>query len=706
MCLRKTYGGVILSRNITIINNEIYTKAIEKLKVVCGENAQFREGQYEAIEATLTHKRTLVVQRTGWGKSMVYFIASKLTKGVTVIISPLLVLMDNQKEAAEKLGLKCIIFNSKVKREERADVLNEIKSGNCDVLFTTPETLYSEDMQTMLPNLEIGLFVIDECHCISDWGHDFRLNYGKLNRVIRMLPENVPVLGTTATANDRVVVDLKQQFGENVFVSRGPLTRDSLHIEILKLESKAERYAWIKNNLMSLPGSGIIYCLTIKDCDNLADFLKSNGMSVRPYHSALSDEENTLSEKLFINNEVKALVATIKLGMGYDKEDIGFIIHFQRPSSMVAYYQQIGRAGRKTGSEAYCYMMTGEEDNNINEHFIKYAFPTEAQERAIVDALDSHGLMSLNEIMRYSNISSKALNKSIMFLLNQNIIYYDSAIRKYGRSVTPYAYQGAYYDEVKKVKYEDLDQMNKYVNETGCLSKYIVNKLNDDTAVNCGKCYNCMGHGILDAVVAPEMKEIAAIQEYIGSIYIDIEARVRWPEADNPFDRNTIIQQPNERGLALSKYNDSGYGEMVAYDKYHAITFRDELVDKAASVLRDKIVGQGYVTITNIPSTRNAKVKDFATRLADRLGLEYRELLAVTGNGGQQKEMQNSVYQYRNARDKIIMADAVNVSGGIILVDDMVDSRWTLTVAGTLLRKAGADKVFPFCLADSSTKED
>ena len=264
------------------MNQEIYERANQILKSVYGPDASFRQGQYEAIEATLTNKRTIVVQKTGWGKSLVYFISAKMVSGITIIISPLLVLMDNQRILAEQLGLSCAILNSYVVKDDRTKMLDGIRRGDYDVIFTTPETLYSVDFQPLIPNLNIGLFVIDECHCISDWGHDFRLNYGKLNRIIAAFPESVSVLGTTATANDRVLADLKKQFGDNVYISKGPLTREGLHIEILKLETKAERYAWLKDNLNKIPGSGIIYCITKNDCLNLSDFLNRNGISARP----------------------------------------------------------------------------------------------------------------------------------------------------------------------------------------------------------------------------------------------------------------------------------------------------------------------------------------------------------------------------------------------------------------------------------------
>lgn len=263
-------------------NPDIYAKSTEIIKAIYGPNASFRDGQYEAIEATMTHNRTLVVQRTGWGKSLVYFVCTKLIReqkrGVTMVVSPLLVLMENQIDAAQKMGLQCDVLNSTVK-DRREDILASLEQDELDLILVTPETLFSDDVQKRLKNIRIGLFVIDEAHCISDWGHDFRLEYGKLKTIIQQLPPNVPILATTATANDRVVTDLRSQLGNNVFVSRGPLTRESLYIQVLNKPDRIERYAWILENILKLDGSGIIYCLTQRDCDYLADFLIKNGIS-------------------------------------------------------------------------------------------------------------------------------------------------------------------------------------------------------------------------------------------------------------------------------------------------------------------------------------------------------------------------------------------------------------------------------------------
>lgn len=434
---------------------EIHQRATGILKAFYGENAVFRDGQYEAIEATMTRKRTLVVQRTGWGKSLVYFICTKLlreeNRGVTMVVSPLLVLMKNQLEAADRLGLTCEILNSTVK-ERREEILAALEHDEVDLLLVTPETLFSADVQQRLPNIRIGLFVIDEAHCISDWGHDFRLEYGNLRKIVHQLPENVPVLATTATANDRVIADLQTQLGEDVFVSRGPLTRDSLYIQVVNQPSKTERYAWILETVPKLPGSGIIYCLTQRDCDYLADFLKNNGISAEAYYSrnGMDGEElNRDIEERFSQNKLKVIVATIKLGMGYDKDDISFVIHYQMPSNVVSYYQQIGRAGRNI-DRAYIFLMHGKEDKDILNYFINTAFPTEQETSRIVELISKFDGVGQGRLISELNIRKSRIEKALAFLQNDGFIRKEQS--KYYITPKRFVYEGERYDAIREMR--------------------------------------------------------------------------------------------------------------------------------------------------------------------------------------------------------------------------------------------------------------
>lgn len=685
-----------------IKNRSIYQRANQLLHAMYGANATFREGQYEAIEATMTQRRTLVVQKTGWGKSLVYFTCTKLLrserKGCTLVISPLLVLMQNQNEAATKLGLRCAELNSQT-TDCREDILSAMMRDQLDLVLITPESLYKADFQAALKSIRIGLFVIDEAHCISDWGHDFRLEYGMLRNVLEELPPNVPVLATTATANDRVVQDLEVQLGSHVHISRGPLTRESLWIQVLHMQSKAERYAWILEHINKLPGSGIIYCLTQRDCTYLAEFLQAYGINAMSYYSRDKKEEylNQMAEEKFRYNQIKVLVATIKLGMGYDKGDISFVIHFQMPKNIVSYYQQIGRAGRNI-ERAYIFLMSGSEDIDILNYFIRTAFPTEEEMSTIYTQIRQKPGVSEPTLEGQLNIRGDRIKKALAFLQKDGYVFKDGS----GHYVSPkpYQYDRAHYDAITRIRQQEVVQMQQLIDTTQCYSQFIVNCLDDKTAPVCGHCANCLGREILPSTVSAKTKLLAA--KYINGRTLPITPRKRWMSAQ----RSGNIAYVNKPGICVAKYGDAGYGEMVKEDKYSGQgRFRDELVEHSAALLAPFVQSNRIAYITCVPSLRSNLVEDFSIRLAQQLGIRFVRLLSKT-NAQQQKEMANSAHQCDNALRSFSVAQGVSLPSKVLLVDDVVDSKWTLTVCGYLLMERGCQEVYPFALADSSQKED
>lgn len=683
----------------------LFEKAMTILKVLYGKDAAFRDGQYEAIEAVMTRSRTLVVQRTGWGKSLVYFVCTKLMReqrlGVTMVVSPLLILMENQMEAAGKMGLRCDALNSTTK-DRRQEILRDLEQDELDLVLITPETLFSEDVQARLRNIRIGLFVIDEAHCISDWGHDFRLEYGKLKMIIHQLRSNVPILATTATANDRVVADLVRQLGNDVYVSRGPLTRESLYIQVLNKPGRIERYAWILENLPKLPGSGIIYCLTQRDCDYLADFLKNNGIAAAAYY-ARNGEDGTIRnqeiEEQFRKNRLKAIVATIKLGMGYDKGDIAFVIHYQMPQNIVSYYQQIGRAGRNIPN-ANIFLMYGKEDEDILNYFINTAFPSETETQKIVRYIGEQDGVRTGQIYAALNMRKGRVDKALAFLMNDGYVRKDRAF--YYLTPKRFVYDREHYDGITAIRRQEMEQMKQLAQTRDCYSRYIVSCLDDKTAGSCGHCANCEGKERFPSSVSAEAIHIA--EGYINGLIIPIDPRKQW--ADSAVTRATRIQYVNQPGFCLSRYGDAGYGELVKQGKYAKTKrFQDELVGKSAEVLRPLVQQNGITHICPVPSLRSDLVQDFSARLANALKLEMADILTKLP-AKQQKEMENSAHQCANAHQSFFVKEGMSVPRKILLVDDVVDSRWTFTVCGYRLMEAGAERVYPFALADSSNRED
>lgn len=680
------------------VYDEIYIASLKILKKMYGTSAEFHKGQFEAIKATISHKRTLIVQKTGWGKSLVYFTATKLHrdmgKGMTVVISPLLVLMDNQLEAAERLGLKCSVINSDTK-EEWDDILQRAKNDELDLILITPESLFSESVKNILPELRLGLFVIDEVHCISDWGHDFRLDYGNLYKIIKQLPPNVSLLGTTATANKRVIEDLKKQMGNDIFLSRGSLTRESLHIQVLRINIKYERYAWILENINNIPGSGIIYCLTRRDCDYLADFLTLNGINARAYHAGLGKDEEKETEELFKKNRIKAVVSTIKLGMGYDKGDISFVIHFQKPTNIVSYYQQIGRAGRNIG-DAYVFLMSGDEDDAINNYFIDTAFPSEGECKGILDIIADNNGIKKADILSSVNIRSSRIDKALAFLINDGYLYKDYG--EYYTTAKKFIYDWRHYNEIKEVRQREHKQMNELPNFKGCYSRYIMNCLDDDLATDCGKCSNCIGHDILSYKISEI--NVRKAYDYINGLILEIEPRKQWTSSD--FTGNKKIEYINKNGICLSRYGDVGYAELVHEGKYgRSGRFCAELIGKSVEVLGPFVRQNRIDAITFVPSKRSKIVENFARELSERLRIDLLDSLWKL-ESEQQKNMENSAHQCKNAfRSFHVKKDCV-LPNKLLLVDDIIDSKWTMTVCGYKLMKAGCLEVFPFALSDTS----
>ena len=691
-----------------VADQELFSRATAILKNLYGENARFRPGQYEAIERTIKEKRLLVVQKTGWGKSLVYFICTKLLReegaGVTLVISPLLALMDNQLSAARKMGLNCAALNSTT-ANERELILMGMEANTYDLVLATPESLMNKKFRQYLPDIRIGLLVIDEAHCISDWGHDFRLEYNKIYRVIEQLQPNVPVLATTATANNHVIEDLQNQMGKPK-VSRGHLMRDNLSIQILPLSDKESRYAWILDNIGRLPGTGIIYCLSRKDCTWLSDFLCENGISAEPYFSGDGEQEKQSQETLkrFLNDEIKVIVSTIKLGMGFDKGNVSFVIHFQCPKNVIAYYQQIGRAGRNI-SFARTFLMLGGEDYRIHKGFIENAFPSEPEMKRIRQYITAcPGVCTVNIICAAIDISKKKILKVLDFLEDEGLIekeWRSSTSGKpyavYKSTAAPFVYRGEHYEEIKQIRYRELEQMQTIADTSECLSRTVVSCLDDIEDHDCGICSNCDPKGRFPVTVSAVSKRRAI--DFLENLTIPIDPWNYWPR--NNLVADTKNYYPNLQGIALSKYNE-GLGKLVRDGKYSTQKFDDQLVRKGARVLKKYIKEHDLCCVTAVPSLNTNVVPDYAKRLAAACGLPYVDLLRKT-NRSHQKDLNNTAHQFVNAYKSFESISSASIPSGVILVDDMVDSGLTLAVCGALLGRAGCERVFPLALADAGS---
>ncbi|MEU1074166.1 MULTISPECIES: RecQ family ATP-dependent DNA helicase [unclassified Streptomyces] len=693
--------------------------------------ARLREDQWRAIEALVAEgRRALVVQRTGWGKSAVYFVATSLLRergsGPTVIVSPLLALMRNQVEAAARAGIRARTINSS-NTEEWETVQAEVAAGEVDVLLVSPERLNNPDFRDeVLPKLSAatGLLVVDEAHCISDWGHDFRPDYRRLRTMLAELPPGVPVLATTATANARVTADVAEQLGTgadtDALVLRGPLDRESLSLNVLSLPDAAHRLAWLADHLDELPGSGIIYTLTVAAAEEVTAYLRQCNHTVASYTGRTENADRQQAEDDLLANRVKALVATSALGMGFDKPDLGFVVHLGSPSSPIAYYQQVGRAGRGV-EHAEVLLLPGKEDEAIWKYFASVAFPPEEQVRRTLDVLArAERPLSLPALEPLVELRRTRLETML------KVLDVDGAVHRVKGGWTstgePWVYDAERYAWVARQREAEQQAMRDYASATGCRMEFLRRQLDDEEAAPCGRCDNCAGARFTAGVSGTALE---AARGELTRPGVEIEPRKMWPTglAAVGVDLKGRIPAGEQAfaGRALGRLSDIGWGNrlrpMLAPQSPDG-PVPDDVVDAVVTVLADWAKGPGgwasgspdapprpagVVTVASL--TRPRLVESLGARIAEigRMPLlgrvEYGEEAA-----GSRVPASNSAQRVRALHHAFTVPDevarAVREAGGpVLLVDDRADTGWTLAVAARLLRRAGAQGVFPLVLA-------
>ena len=680
--------------------------------------ADFHNDQWESINELVANQgQLLVVQRTGWGKSAVYFIATKIRRsqgyGPTLIISPLLSLIRNQIDSALKLDLHVVSYNSAMSRDEKESAERAILACQVDAIIISPEQLGQTNFgETVLPEISgsIGLFVVDEAHCISDWGHDFRPDYSRIVRVLRNMPNNVAVLATTATANDRVVDDVQVQLGDRLKIIRGPLTRHSLSLQNIALSSKSERLAWLAQYINTIDGTGIIYAKTTRDSEIVAGFLQQQGVSARAYHSQLDNLEKQQLEVALIQNQIKALVATSALGMGFDKPDISFVIHFQAPGNVVEYYQQVGRAGRGI-ENAVGIMMMGDEDSRIQQSFINGAFPKEQQINDLLDTLEGLNGAKLTELepeLNYSQSTTRAILK-FLSIENPSPILKDGSV--YLRTQFDYQLPIDKIERLNSVKETEWRQLEQYHASTDCLMAFLASELDDPHIQPCGRCENCLPESKFSTDISSEL--VVQANHYLRHRYIVIKPRSTFASSGQnakfayenynfPYRDSTL---KIDNGLALSSWRDGSWGDMVADGKMQNL-FSLDLIPPMVEMINSMNYEERPSWLTYIPSPRHPNlVKFFAYALADALGVECKDSLYITDERPPQKTMENSFFQSKNLDGAFGVDPKNGYAKPVWLLDDAVDSRWTFTIAGALLRQKGVPNVVPIALTSTAKNQ-
>ncbi len=682
--------------------------ALTLLRRLTGDpRAGFRPGQLDAIEALVDRRaRVLCVQRTGWGKSAVYFIATALLRaagsGPTMLVSPLIALMRNQLAAASALGIGAATVNSS-NRDEWEETFARIDRGEVDLLLLSPERLANPEFRNaVLPDLirTTGLLVVDEAHCISDWGHDFRPDYRRIAALVGRLPEGAAVLATTATANDRVIADVEEQLGSGgeLTTIRGTLDRPSLRLEVVELPTQAERLAWLATHVPGLPGSGIVYCLTVRDAELVAEWLTLNGVDAAAYTGRTDPDERVEVERRLLANELKCVVATSALGMGYDKPDLGFVVHYQGPGSPIAYYQQVGRAGRAL-ERADAVLLRGAEDRRIQDFFIKSAFPPPervAEVLGLIEAADRP--LSAGALMADVNLGKARLELMLKQLEVEGAL--ERVRGGWRRSDAEWSYDTERIEAVTAARRAEQQAMKEYGTDGRCLMQALREELDDPLAEPCGRCAVCSGPAFAgEPDRALTLRAIALLRDRP----IELEPRKSTPTQAGGFSRVPREEQL-EPGRALSTLNDAGWGRLVAEGRFRDERFADDLVEAAAALLGRWQPDNAPAWVTAVPSRRRPDlVPDFAQRLAAVLNLPYVAALTMTRETRPQNQMRNSRNQYLNVEGAFRADRAACPPGPALLVDDLVDSRWTITEAGRTLRRAGTVAVVPLALAATPT---
>ncbi len=688
------------------------------LRALAGDVARLREDQWTAIEALVTQRRrALVVQRTGWGKSAVYFLATALLReqgsGPTVIISPLLALMRNQIAAASKAGIHAATVNSG-NPQEWEHVQAAVAAGEVDVLLVSPERLNNPDFRdNVLPKLtaSAGLLVVDEAHCISDWGHDFRPDYRRLRTLLSELPEGVPVLATTATANDRVTTDVAEQLGtgagEGTLVLRGSLDRGSLRLSVCRLPTSQARLAWLVEHLARLPGSGIIYTLTVAAAHDVAALLTDHGYPVAAYTGKTDPADRQVAEDDLLANRVKALVATSALGMGFDKPDLGFVVHLGAPSSPIAYYQEVGRAGRGV-DRADVVLLPGEEDKAICNYFGSLAFPDEARIEQVLTALSRADRPRSTAALEPTVELSRSRLEMVLKVLDV-----DGAVRRVrgGWESTGQAwnYDRERYARVAAARDTEQEAMLGYLDTKDCRMEFLRRQLDDPEAVPCGRCDNCTGEHADTAVSA---RAVNATRDRLLRPGVEVAPRKQWPSGmaslDVPLSGRISAGGQAEPGQVLGRLTDLGWGDRLRELVGTTATDADvpeSVFTACVAVLAAWPWERRPTAVVEIGSaTRPRLTHSLASRLAETGRLEF--LGSFTSEGPPPRQA-NSAQRLSDLWRRLSLPDEVaaavaGATGPVLLVDDVIDTGWTMTLAARLLREAGADFVLPFALASTA----
>ncbi len=664
------------------------------IRSVAGPEAEPRADQITAVEALVDEgRRVLVVQATGWGKSAVYWGATAALRargaGPTLVVSPLLALMRDQIAAAERAGLRAATVNS-TNVDAWDEVFSRLAADELDVLLISPERLANPNFADRLPRLlgSTGLLVIDEAHCVSDWGFDFRPDYQRLTRTLLQLGADTPVLATTATANERVTTDVARQFGDQTLTLRGSLARSSLRLAVVPALTPLQRYAWVAQALGELSGSGIVYVLTVAETERVAGFLRDQGIDAEAY-SGRTENRAELEDRLRAN-QVKALVATSALGMGYDKPDLAFCIHLGSPASPVAYYQQVGRAGRALES-ATAVLVPAESDEQIWDYFATAGIPDEAQVERILDAL-SDGPQQITGIEAATGIRRTRAEGLLKILAVDDVVSRERG--GWAATGKKWYADSAKWDALRRVRADEADLMRRYAHGEGCLMQFLQQALDDPDPQPCGHCSVCDGQ--LPAPGGePSVELVQAARAFFRGQDVVIEPRKLWP-GGTPGHRGKLTTIADGRALAFA--DDPAWNDVLAGVWQRDQPAPEEILSGMVAVLhRWSKRWRRPTAIVPMPSRRFPTLIESVAEHLGRVG-RLPVVPALRVSGPRPTENTSSIVRVKDLLATVSLDPDVTLGGPVLLIDDTVRTRWTTTVAAELLGEAGAEVVLPLAI--------
>jgi len=656
-----------------------------KLKKVFGFN-HFRDDQWETIKRILNGERVLLIEKTGFGKSLCYQYPAAQFYGITVIFSPLIALMRDQVKFLNSIGLPTKTINSNQDDQENIRILEEAKKGKIKILYVAPERQKNYDWIEASRSLNISMVVIDEAHCISVWGHDFRPAYRRIINLIKLLPGNFPVLATTATATKRVEEDIKKQIGRDIISIRGNLMRDNFKLKVINVKNEDEKMIWLGQNIPKTEGTGLIYCGTVADTEIYSAWLQFLGINAIAYNGRLDAESRKHIEIGLIENKYKCVVSTNALGMGIDKPDIRFIYHTQVPQSPIHYYQEIGRAGRDGKTAELGLFFNSQKDLDLPKAFIEGAKPSLDKYNRIIEILKKDRL-GIQGVVKEVNLKQTHVKVILEDLIDQGIINETKvgSSNKYDYKYGAPDIDTKSFEELKRLKLKELDDLISFLNTKTCRMKFLCEYLGDEDVDNCGKCDSDTKNYEIIKVDGTWLKKLAEFRETYFPL-LEVETKT-----------SSIIN-----GRAASYYGISNVGQAIHRSKYeNGGDFPEFLLNLTIKAYKKYFYKLKIDLVIFVPSTESGDlVRNFTQKFCQRLNLAFSEGLKKTRHTHPQKKFESGILKRDNINGAFVYENPGSIEGkNIMVLDDIFDSGATIKEIGRYLTGLGAEKIIPLVIA-------